>query len=311
MSSAAPQALGADGAPVSARGARARSGSVNGTSRGLQPKEDPKQLLASLTENSQFGPAIKAVFDRSWQSEFKSFLDASIEKKDKEIRHTCNSHYEEFIGSVDSLLSVNKDMADLRALVTTLNNKVKESGAKIVDKAEKLSAARTIRQNLSATIHVLEACLQVFELAAKAIEQIETKRYFSALKSIQRLQVEYLPRFSELDFCRQLEEQLPMMTLQVRERVKTEFSVWLQSSRARAKSLGALAMTQTDVGLKQLEKKGTHSSSVCCCRGSLRSPLPLGVLSSALTRLALLSESLLSLSPETQRHGGGSSVFST
>ncbi len=221
----------------------------------MHHKEDPKQLLASLTENAQFGPAIKAVYDRSWQNDFRSYMDANIEKKDAEIRETCNENFEEFIGSVDSLLSVKKDMTDLRGLITSLNQKVNESGERVVERAKALAGVRLIRHNINVTMHVLRSALQVFDLVAKALEQIETKRYFSALKTISQLQHHHLPRFQELDFCRQLEDQLPMMTYQIRESVKQEFSNWLLLSRSRAKNLGALAMTQTDNTIKSADKK--------------------------------------------------------
>ncbi len=97
-------------------------------SRSLKQKEDPKYLLSSLVENSQLGPAIKAVYDRGWQESFADYLVANIEEKDAEIRNSCNENYEEFISAIDNLLTVKTEITDLKTLVAQLNDNVRKTG---------------------------------------------------------------------------------------------------------------------------------------------------------------------------------------
>lgn len=97
-------------------------------SRSLKQKEDPKYLLSSLVENSQLGPAIKAVYDRGWQESFADYLVATIEEKDAEIRNSCNENYEEFISAIDNLLTVKTEITDLKTLVAQLNDNVRKTG---------------------------------------------------------------------------------------------------------------------------------------------------------------------------------------
>lgn len=106
-SSTSPNRAHKSSSPSSRENGSGNHGSV-GISRSLHLKEDPKLLLANLTSNAQYGPAIKAVYDRGWQHEYSTLLDASIERKKSEIGTTCRNHSDEFVGSVDSLLSVNK-----------------------------------------------------------------------------------------------------------------------------------------------------------------------------------------------------------
>ena len=159
-------------------------------------------LIASLEKDEQqLGPAVKAVIDRSLEDSFASNLELRIRKRNGEIKAICNEHYEEFIGSVENLVTVKLELVDLRQEVDTLNDKVQETGLQVLEKvrdrceivalcskledsskAQSLLENMKMAQNLDSGLEILDRCQCIVQLLSKAKEQVEMKKYFSALK---------------------------------------------------------------------------------------------------------------------------------
>jgi hypothetical protein len=99
------------------------------------------------------------------------------------------------------------------------------------------------------------ACIYVLNLLIKANEQIQHKKYFSALKSIDSLQRHHLPRFAHLSFVKNVREQVPKLLNQVRDSVKQEFAAWLQSIRITSREVGSSVMSQQQETLRAEERK--------------------------------------------------------
>ncbi len=76
------------GAGTSVPAAAAASGDADNA---LDAQEE---LLASLVESQQLGPALKAIFDRGWTETYDKKLTSHIAKKDAEVKTICHSHYE-------------------------------------------------------------------------------------------------------------------------------------------------------------------------------------------------------------------------
>jgi hypothetical protein len=143
---------------------------------------EDRALLSQLVEAKQLAPALKAIYDRGWHSSFSSLLSTTVELKDAKIKQICHDHHEEFIGAIDSLLTMKLDIHELKAHIEQLNKQVQDSGNEAIKKAKILMAQRYIRRNINEALEVLRACKFVTSLASKAIEQIDHKKYFSALK---------------------------------------------------------------------------------------------------------------------------------
>lgn len=146
-------------------------------------------------------------------------------------------------------------MTELRSLLLNLNQKVKTSGNRVIASAESLNKVRHVRHNISITMHLLKEILAIFELFQKILDQVDSHRYFSALKSINILENDYLSRYNYFEFCHQIRDQLPTITLSIRDAVRAEFSSWLTMAKGKSKGLGALAMTLMDSKLKKQEKQ--------------------------------------------------------
>jgi uncharacterized Zn finger protein len=69
----------------------------NGPSEGTDvPKVSTEEdsYLSTLIESDQLEPAVRAVFEAMKDKEIQSNLENFIEKKEKDIGHICNWHYQ-------------------------------------------------------------------------------------------------------------------------------------------------------------------------------------------------------------------------
>lgn len=61
---------------------------------------------------------------------------------------------------------------------------------------EELKMARIVQRNIIATIEALSLCTPVLELFCKLLEQMDSKQYYSALKTLEQLEHTHLPQIS-------------------------------------------------------------------------------------------------------------------
>ena len=66
----------------------------------------------------------------------------------------------------------------------------------LVRHGEDLKMARVVQRNIIATIEALSVCTPVLELFCKLEEQMDSKQYYSALKTLEQLEHTHLPRIS-------------------------------------------------------------------------------------------------------------------
>jgi hypothetical protein len=184
-------------------------------------------LLSSLAETKQWGAAIKSVFDRNWQNIYDPYLAAHIDKKNAKIKSLCQDNYEEFIGSVETLQSIRSDVQDLKASIVAFHRRVSDKGEDVLEKMRELMEHRSTRRNINHTIDLVKGCMYIINLAGKAMDQIESRKYFSALKTLDQLQRLYLPRYANYDFAAYVAARIPLMTLRVKDSVRGEFYEWL------------------------------------------------------------------------------------
>jgi hypothetical protein len=192
--------------------------------------ESVVELLPPLLEDTdkQYGPAIKAVIDRGLEKSFEKAVARHIRKKNSEIKSICSQHYEEFIVSIDNLLTVQGDVQQIRDRAILLNDAVQKSGQMLIEKAEELTRYRNISANIEHLINLIGNCKYIDNLVNRAVEQISQGKYFSALRTLDSLQRNQLPKFKEYEFAKKIEEKIPMILFSIRQNVKSQFDVWLQ-----------------------------------------------------------------------------------
>lgn len=220
----------------------------------VKTKED-EHLLCSLVESRAIAPAIKAVFDRNWQETYPEILDSNLNKRSNQIRNICNDNYTEFVGAIENLVTVKNDFQNLKQEVKDLNTEVQKSGKHFASAAEEVIKNRTIKRNLNNALHILSNCQYLMSLATKAQRQIDSRKFLSALKTLDQLKRVHLPRFSEYEFSKHLEMQIPEMITRVKETAKADFVAWNSTVRERAKNVGLQAMEEAKEQLSAEHKK--------------------------------------------------------
>ena len=293
---------------------------------------DERLLLVSLIETQQFGPTVKAIFDRQWyqSTEYQWILNESVTNKQIQIKQICEEHYAEFLAGIEHLLSVKLDLSELRSLAHSLNHSVQQSGRAVLASARQLNEQRRLRYQINTAKQILQSCASLIALARKAKTQIYHTKYFSALKTLNQLQrilhvaannfhkthpntnvaspsspkspsasstlspssKSYSSLASSIgsssvtasaassssasnqssaavaaasnlrfEFLHQLERQIPLLTTQIKESVRAEFSTWLNGITKRSTQIGELALAQLDEHLTATKKSDTTGSS--------------------------------------------------
>ncbi|KAI8855048.1 hypothetical protein BC829DRAFT_108304 [Chytridium lagenaria] len=97
----------------------------------------------------------------------------------------CNFHYQEFVQSVDQLLKVRLGTVHLKSKVVDLNREMQADGSKIIDKKKEIIDYRKVLQNIEVALESLQVCLFVLDVSNKVSNQIDNRKYYSALRLLE------------------------------------------------------------------------------------------------------------------------------
>lgn len=206
----------------------------------------PHESLLGEIESSDgpVGPTLKTVYDSDGHKPFMETLEESILSHDKEIEKMCNFHYQGFIESVNELLNVKGDTHKLKLYVKELDRSFKDSGSELANQISSLIQCRYMQRNIASTVETITLCLPVLEMYAKLQEQLDEKRYYPALKSLEQLEHTYLPRISSFRFAEIMRCRIPVYRDNIKKAAMSDLRDFLAKIREHSKKLGAIAMKQ-------------------------------------------------------------------
>lgn len=205
---------------------------------------------------------IEAV-DDYWESTFLSILegnsydalseqlDTRIRSHDKDIERICNLYYQGFIDSIRELLQVRTQAKNLNAEVRSLDGALNKESANVLSKGKELVHARQIERNIANAIEGLSNCLPVLECYSKLLRQIKEKRYFPALKSLEQLEKDHLPKVDNYRFAAQMKEGIGKLKENIKKSSEADFREFLENIRKFSPKIGEVAMRHT----KQIQKR--------------------------------------------------------
>jgi len=98
------------------------------------------------------------------------------------LHATESLNSQEFIKSVDELLTVRESTTQVQERLLILNDSVQKSGQLLVQKARGLTAKRLVRQHIQKAIEACTNCLRALNMMARANEFIDQKEYYLAIK---------------------------------------------------------------------------------------------------------------------------------
>ncbi|KAM7382268.1 hypothetical protein PAMA_012907 [Pampus argenteus] len=171
-------------------------------------------------------------------------LDARIRNHDREIEKMCNFHHQGFVDAITELLKVRTDAEKLMGQVTDTNRRLQEAGREVTAQTEEVIRCRIQQRNMATTVEKLQLCIPVLEMYSKLKEQLESKRYYAALKTMGQLEKVYIPRVSQYRFCQIMAENLPRLREEIKEISMSDLKDFLESIRKHSDKVGETAMRQ-------------------------------------------------------------------
>ncbi|EDV20759.1 uncharacterized protein TRIADDRAFT_60734 [Trichoplax adhaerens] len=220
-------------------------------------------LLTEIeSSDGPLSPTLRAVYENNLDEEFNQKLQNRVKTYDKDIERLCNYHYHGFIESVSELLRVKTDVRNLKSNITGSNLALQESGKQLLTKCEDLIRLRKIQRNIIVTIEALQKCLPVLELYAKLNEQMEKKRFYPALKTLELLEHQHLPHIDSYRFTEMMKECIPVITKNIELASKSDLQDFLENIRHKSELIGSMSMreTETHSSLNIVHDKATENS---------------------------------------------------
>uniref|UniRef100_A0A3B4YXH5 Exocyst complex component n=2 Tax=Stegastes partitus TaxID=144197 RepID=A0A3B4YXH5_9TELE len=192
------------------------------------------------------GTTLRSIYDDqpNAHKRFMEKLDARIRNHDREIEKMCNFHHQGFVDAITELLKVRADAEKLMGQVTDTNRRLQEAGREVTAQTEEVIRCRIQQRNMATTVEKLQLCIPVLEMYSKLKEQLESKRYYAALKTMEQLEKVYIPRVSQYRFCQIMAENLPRLREEIKEISMSDLKDFLESIRKHSDKVGETAMRQ-------------------------------------------------------------------
>ncbi|KAG0043847.1 hypothetical protein BGZ83_010980 [Gryganskiella cystojenkinii] len=203
-------------------------------------------LVSDATNDAEnlehLGPTMKDVYRNDKMKPFLDQLGAFIRRKEIEIEKMCNTNYQEFVQSVDRLLKVRQGTVDLKNKIHTLNSDVQGAGSELTAKKRELIESKKILENIATATETLKTCIHFLDLANRVNVQVENRKYYSALRIVDEIQVVHLRSVIQFEFARHMQDCIPILQHAIKDAVTTEVKEWLFSIRTSQKEMGKVAM---------------------------------------------------------------------
>nr|XP_043869754.1 exocyst complex component 6 isoform X7 [Solea senegalensis] len=198
------------------------------------------------TDTACVGPTLRSIYDDqpNAHKRFMEKLDARIRNHDREIEKMCNFHHQGFVDAITELLKVRTDAEKLMGQVTDTNRRLQDAGREVTAQTQEVICCRIQQRNMATTVEKLQLCIPVLEMYSKLKEQLETKRYYAALKTMEQLEKVYIPRVSKYRFCQIMAENLPRLREEIKEISMSDLKDFLESIRKHSDKVGEAAMRQ-------------------------------------------------------------------
>ncbi|KAL7302860.1 hypothetical protein TKK_0004092 [Trichogramma kaykai] len=209
------------------------------------PKHEHLLDEIESSDMNSTGLIIRAIYDGNEHQKFMQKLDERVKSHDKDIERMCNHHYQGFIDSIRELLQVRTQAQHLMGEIQELDKRISSSMDSVKEKMEDLVKARKVQSNMAAAADSLTMCLPVLAAYAKLQKQLKEKRYYNALKTVEQLENEDLPKVKNYRFSLQITEKIPQLRKDIKDAAMTDLRDFLENIRKYSPKIGEVAMRHT------------------------------------------------------------------
>ncbi|KAJ2657594.1 Rab GTPase-binding exocyst subunit S15 [Coemansia sp. RSA 1200] len=186
----------------------------------------------------QLGPLIHSVYRTNKQKQFQKQVEVFAQRKDAEIMKLCGNYHQEFVQSVAQLLKVRQNTSELQEKVVGLNAELQKSGKTLYEKKAELVSLRREHKNIQDAVDTVRGCLEVVRMGAAFDEQVATKQYYSAIKTLSSLKELYVPQMRKYAFGRMLETSVPRMESKLQGAALSDMKDWLYGLKKTTRDIG-------------------------------------------------------------------------
>lgn len=159
----------------------------------------------------------------------------------------CNNNHQDFVLSVNQLLSVRKGTYELTSEILRLNQTIQASTEKLVEQKKALVDSRDVRSNIDEAGRGLRMCLEVLRLANRVRELLEKKSHYPALRTLDELQNVHLKEVLQFNLAEVIQQSVPAMQRMIKDAVMSDLNTWLYRIRETSQLLGQVAFDQTEL----------------------------------------------------------------
>jgi len=191
------------------------------------------------------GPTFRAIFDTDECEHFAQKLETRIHVHDRDIEKLCSAHHHGFIESIKDLLELKGLANKINEEVLVIDNEICQSINQLKSKGEELAEEKRIENNMTTTLELLQQCLPVIKTYIKLKQQMEAKRYYPALKTLEQLEHIHLPTISHYRFSEHMKKNLSKVHESIKDSSMTELKDFLENIRKFSPKIGKVAMRHT------------------------------------------------------------------
>lgn len=159
----------------------------------------------------------------------------------------CNSNHQEFVASVNELLSVREGTVNLTSEILDLSQSIQASTERLAEHKKALVDSRDTRQNIDEASDALNACLDVLRLANQVHDLLGKRSHYAALRALDELQNVHLRGISRYKLAEMIEKSVPATQKLISEAVMTDLNTWLYRIREASQYLGEVAFYHTEL----------------------------------------------------------------
>lgn len=211
---------------------------------------DIAQIILSSSDTDyidQLVPILKDVRYSDRAGKLCSSLNDLSSQREAKIERMCSSNHQEFITSVNQLLSVREGTVSLTSSILELNQSIQASTEKLAAHKKELVDSRGVRQNIDETVKALNACLDVLRLANQVHDLLAKKNHYAALRALDELKNVHLREISRYKIAEMIEKSVPATQRLIAEAVMSDLSTWLFRIREASQYLGEVAFYHTEM----------------------------------------------------------------
>jgi len=210
----------------------------------VEARNDLDHLLIDLESNDSNSVAtvLRAIYDSDESEKFMDKLEARILNHDQEIERMCSAHYKSFIDCIQELLQVRPNAEGLKRETMDINGELMKSTDIIQRKAEELIKARRILVNSSSSIELIKNCLFVLEQYSRFNDQLQEKKYFPALKTLESLELDHLPTVSSYRFAQNMCKEIPKFRVIIKEASTKDLNQFLEGLLMKSQRIGEIIL---------------------------------------------------------------------